>query len=94
MSFLKSLYGSVSREVKIGKLKADFNREYPGEKMNGTLEGYCGTGMMVAQSVNNGTEDRLRFIDAFERGLMLEKEHHRSFANQAYEIGVSTILNK
>lgn len=62
--------------------------------MNGTLEGYCGVGMMVAQSMNENTEDRLRLIGAFEQGLMLEKEHHRPFANQAYEIGVSTILNK
>ena len=94
MSFLKSVYGGVIHDVKIKKLKATFNRDYPGEKMNGTLEGYCGIGMMVAQSLNEGTEDRLRYIDAFEQGLMLEKEHHRSFANHAYEIGVSTILNK
>ncbi|KAA0072906.1 hypothetical protein CIW54_28075 (plasmid) [Paraburkholderia sp. T12-10] len=93
MSFFKSMYGGVMRDVKIIKLKADFNRNFPGEVMSGTLEGYCGTGMMVAQSLNEGAEDRLRLIEAFELGLMLEKEHHRSFANQAYEIGVSTMLD-
>lgn len=49
-------------------------------------------GMAVAESVKDDTQDRLRFLDAVEHGLMLKKEHHRSFANQAYEIGVNTTL--
>lgn len=94
MGFLKSLYGAVARDVKIAKLKKAFCRAYPGEEMQATFEGYCGLGIAVAQSINDGTQDRLRYIDLVERGLLLEKEHHRPFANQSYEIGVETTLNK
>ncbi|TAM36959.1 MAG: hypothetical protein EPN61_15335 [Burkholderiaceae bacterium] len=94
MGFLKFLVGGVTRDVKIAKLKKDFYRAYPGEEMKATFEGYCGLGIAVAQSINDGTQDRLRYIGLVEQGLFLEKEHHRSFANQAYEIGVDTTLNK
>lgn len=94
MGFLKSLAGAVARDVKITKIKKDFYRAYPGEEMKATFEGYCGLGIAVAQSINDGTQDRLQYIDLVEQGLLLEKEHHRSFANQAYEIGVETTLKK
>ncbi|WP_061540317.1 hypothetical protein [Collimonas fungivorans] len=92
MGFLKSAYASIARAAKMGKLKDAFEKECPGESMIGTLEGYCGTGMMVAQSLNDGTLDRLRFIEAFELGLAQEKEHHRAFASRAYDIGVDSMI--
>ena len=95
MGFLKSLYGAVARDAKIAKLKKDFYRVYPGEAMQATFEGYCGLGIAVALSINEGKEDdRLWYIGLVDQGLSLEKEHHRPFANQAYVIGVETTLNK
>ena len=94
MGFLKSLVWAVARDVKIAKLKENFYRAYPGEEMKATFEGYCGLGIAVAQSINDGTQNRLQYLNLVEQGLLLEKEHHRSFANQAYEIGVETTLQK
>lgn len=94
MSYLKLLYGGFVREAKIGKLKTAFNRECPGEDMNVLLESYCGIGMAVAHSLNGGTQDRLTLLNQVDAAMMLEKEHHRPFAQQAYDIGVSTMLNK
>ncbi|WP_028100658.1 hypothetical protein [Pseudoduganella violaceinigra] len=94
MGFFKSMFGSVTRDLKIRQLKAAFARDFPGEKMNGTLEGYCGVGMMVAQSINDGTQDRIRFLNVFEEGLRQEDERHRHFAKEAYDLGVETYLEK
>lgn len=95
MGFLKMLAGSVSRDAQIKKLKGQFARQYPGESTQGTFEGYCGIGMKVAESVNAGNEaDRLHYMNIVEGGISAEREHHRSFVNEAYEIGVRSILKR
>lgn len=94
MGFVKLLFGGITRDLTVKQLKAEFSREFPGEAMKGTLEGYCGTGMLVAQSINDRTSARIHLLDAFELELAQEKERHRRFAKMAYEIGVETHLEK
>lgn len=95
MGFLKTLAGGVSRDVQIKKLKTQFAQQCPGESTQGTFEGYCGIGMKVAEAVNAGNEaERLRLMNIVDEGLGTEREHHRPFANEAYEIGVRSILKK
>jgi hypothetical protein len=95
MGFLKMLAGGVSRDVQIKNLRAKFARQYPGESTQGTFEGYCGIGMKVAESINAGNEsERLHFINIVDGGIASEREHHRPFVNEAYEIGLNSILKK
>jgi hypothetical protein len=95
MGFLKMLAGGVSRDVQIKKLKTQFAQQYPGEATQGTFEGYCGIGMKVAQSTNAGNEtERLHFINIVDGGISAEREHHRPFVKEAYEIGLKSILKK
>jgi len=62
--------------------------------MRGTFEGYCGVGMMVAQSINDGRSNRLQYLDAYEQELSREDARHRTFAEQAYQIGVESFLER
>lgn len=95
MSFLKMLAGGISRDVQIKKLKMQFAQQYPGESTQGTFEGYCGVGMMVAEALNAGNEaERLRLINIVDEGLIAEQKQHRPFVNEAYEIGLRSILKK
>lgn len=95
MGFLKMLAGGASRGAQIKKLKAQFAQQYPGENTQGTFEGYCGIGMKVAESINAGNEaERLHFMNIVDGGISAEREHHRPFVNEAYEIGLKSILKK
>lgn len=95
MGFLKMLAGGVSRDLQIKKLKERFAQQYPGEATQGTFEGYCGTGMKVAESINAGNEaERLHFMNIVDGAMRAEQEHHRPFVNEAYEIGLKSILKE
>jgi hypothetical protein len=91
MGFFQTLCGGVARDIKIRSIKAHFNRVCPGQTMNSPLESYCGLGMMLAQAVNDGSDDRFGLMRAYERELEQEQANHRTFARQAHEIGVSTM---
>ncbi len=94
MAFVKLLLDGVTRDLTVKQLKAEFSREFPGESMKWTLEGYCGTGMLVAQSINDRTSARIHLLDALELELAQEEERHRRFARLAYQIGVETHREK
>lgn len=95
MGFLSTILSGITREAKITKLKNEFKQAFPGEETKGTLEAYCGLGIAVAQSINDGAEDRrLNYINLIDEGLLLENEQHRPFVTQAYEIGVQSTLKK
>ncbi|MGF6478042.1 hypothetical protein [Paraburkholderia sp. JPY419] len=67
----------------------DLLASFPGQRMEGTLEGYCGLGMHYAMSQKNNevSFSRYEILAAIER----EKFQHQKYAQEAFEIGLSQI---
>lgn len=94
MGIFRNIAGGFRRDAKIKELKAEFSHRFPGQMTNGTLEGYCGMGMMIAMAINEGSDERLTLINAYEAAIEMEREVYRDIIQEAFDIGVDTVLKK
>ncbi|WP_420955656.1 hypothetical protein ACNSZH_03860 [Burkholderia gladioli] len=94
MKFIKWLIVDTIRDLRLKRLKADFDRHCPNERMTGSIDGYCGIGMMIGRSVGSEVEaadGSARLLDVYTSSLVAELARHREYARRAYRIGVNSV---
>ncbi|WP_123863843.1 hypothetical protein [Burkholderia plantarii] len=94
VKFIKWLIGDVIRDFRLKKLKADFDRHCPNERMAGTIDGYCGIGMMIGRAerdAGQAAHGHAKLLDVYSSSLVAELAQHREYARRAYRIGVESV---
>ncbi|ATF88802.1 hypothetical protein CRM94_00330 [Burkholderia gladioli] len=62
--------------------------------MTGSIDGYCGIGMMIGRSVGSevgAADGSARLLDVYTSSLVAELARHREYARRAYRIGVDSV---